>query len=244
VTEAAPGTRDKSLALLSRGEVEVLGLLPYSSNYVFLARLREEGQEALAVYKPRRGERPLWDFPRGTLAAREVAAYLVSEAAGWSIVPPTVLRTDAPMGPGSMQLFIDHDPDSHYFTLAEERLQEFVVFATFDVVVNNADRKAGHVIEDAAGRLWGVDHGVSFHTEEKLRTVIWHLAEQQLDAASIEGLLRLQSALKDRGGLDGELTALLSKRESAAALQRVERLLRSRRLPSRGSDYHLPWPLI
>ena len=148
------------------------------------------------------------------------------------------------MGPGSMQLFIDHDPDRHYFTLAEERLQEFVVFATFDVVVNNADRKAGHIIEDAAGRLWGVDHGVSFHTEEKLRTVIWHLAEQPLDTASVEGLLRLQSALKDRGSLDGELTALLSSRESAAALRRVERFLRRRRLPSPGSDYHLPWPLI
>lgn len=244
MTEAAPRTRDESLGLLSAGEVEVLGLLPYSSNYVFLARLRREGQEALAVYKPRRGERPLWDFPRGTLAAREVAAYLVSEAAGWDIVPPTILRRNAPMGPGSMQLYIEHDPDRHYFTLAEERLEEFVVFATFDVVVNNADRKAGHVIEDAAGRLWGVDHGVSFHTEEKLRTVIWHLAEQPLDAASMEGLLRLQSALKDRGGLDGELTALLSQRESAAALHRVERLLRSRRLPPPGSDYHLPWPLI
>lgn len=244
MTEAAPSTRDEALEMLSSGEVEVLGLLPYSSNYVFLARLRRERQEALAVYKPRRGERPLWDFPRGTLAAREVAAYLVSEAAGWGIVPPTVLRTDAPMGPGSMQLFIEHDPDRHYFTLAEERLEEFVVFATFDVVVNNADRKAGHVIEDAAGRLWGVDHGVSFHTEEKLRTVIWHLAERPLDAESKEGLLRLRAALDEGGGLGEELTVLLSQRESAAALQRVERLLRSRRLPAPGSDYHLPWPLI
>jgi uncharacterized repeat protein (TIGR03843 family) len=233
-----------ALELLSAGELEVLGLLPYSSNYVFLARLCTDGQEALAIYKPRRGERPLWDFPRGTLAAREVAAYLVSEAAGWGIVPPTILRADAPMGAGSMQLFVEHDPERHYFALVEERLDEFAVFATFDVVVNNADRKAGHVLEDASGRLWGVDHGVSFHTEEKLRTVIWHLAEQPLDGSSVDGLLRLEVALKDDAGLGGRLEKLLSQRESTATLRRVERLLQRGRLPSPSSDYHLPWPLI
>jgi uncharacterized repeat protein (TIGR03843 family) len=243
VTGAAPET-GASLELLSSGDLEVLGLLPYSSNYVFLARLCKDGREALAVYKPRRGERPLWDFPRGTLAAREVAAYLVSEAAGWRIVPPTILRADAPMGAGSMQLFVEHDPERHYFTLVEERLNEFAVFATFDVVVNNADRKAGHVLEDAEGYLWAVDHGVSFHTEEKLRTVIWHLAEDPLDDASVNGLLRLEAALKEDGSLARQLEKLLSQRESAATLRRVERLLRNRRLPSPSSDYHLPWPLI
>jgi uncharacterized repeat protein (TIGR03843 family) len=233
-----------ALELLSTGEVEVLGLLPYSSNYVFLARLCKDGHEALAIYKPRRGERPLWDFPRGTLAAREVAAYLVSEAAGWAIVPPTILRADAPMGTGSMQLFIEHDPERHYFTLVEERLDEFAVFATFDVVVNNADRKAGHILEDADGRLWGVDHGVSFHTDEKLRTVIWHLAQRPLDGASVDGLLRLEAALKDERSLGGKLEKLLSQKESAATLRRVERLLQRGLLPSPSSDYHLPWPLI
>ncbi|HYZ46648.1 MAG TPA: hypothetical protein VE712_03195, partial [Actinomycetota bacterium] len=159
-----------TLRLLSSGDVEVLSLLPYSSNYVFLARVRNEETDALAVYKPRRGERPLWDFPRGTLAAREVAAFLVSEAAGWGKVPPTVLRADAPLGVGSLQLFIEHDPERHYFTLMEERAEDLVAFAAFDVVINNADRKSGHVLEDADGRLWAVDHGVTFHPHDKLRT--------------------------------------------------------------------------
>jgi uncharacterized repeat protein (TIGR03843 family) len=244
MTEAAHPTADSSLDLLSAGDIDVLGLLPYSSNYVFLARVCRGGAEAYAVYKPRRGERPLWDFPRGTLAAREVAAFLVSEAAGWGIVPPTVLRSDGPMGVGSVQLFIEHDPERHYFTLLEERLEEFVVFATFDVVINNADRKAGHILEDADGRLWGVDHGISFHVQEKLRTVIWDFAEQPLDVRSTGGLARLRSTLKDDRGLGGELTRLLSRRERLATLARVEQLLSVPRLPSPGSDYHLPWPLI
>jgi uncharacterized repeat protein (TIGR03843 family) len=240
----APLATEESLELLSAGSLEVLGLLPYSSNYVFLARVCKDAAEALAVYKPRRGERPLWDFPRGTLAARELAAFRVSEVAGWGIVPPTVMRRDAPMGTGSVQLFIDHDPERHYFTLLEQRLEDFGVFATFDVVVNNADRKAGHILEDASGRLWGVDHGVSFHVEEKLRTVIWHLAGKPLDAVSLEGLRRLRTALSGDEGLGEQLTRLLSRREATATLVRVEQLLSNPRLPSPGSDYHLPWPLI
>jgi uncharacterized repeat protein (TIGR03843 family) len=244
MSETARPAADRSLELLSSGELEILGLLPYSSNYVFLARVCKEGAEALAVYKPRRGERPLWDFPRGTLAAREVAAFLVSEAAGWGIVPPTVLRPDAPMGLGSVQLFIQHDPERHYFTLVEERPTEFGVFAAFDVIVNNADRKAGHILEDPDGRLWGVDHGVAFHVHEKLRTVIWHLAGQPLDAVSVDGLLRLRAVLAREQGLGGELKRLLSRKEVNATLARVERLLSVRQLPSPGSDYDLPWPLI
>jgi hypothetical protein len=244
MTEAARHTTDGVLHLLSQGDLEVLGLLPYSSNYVFLARVCASGREALAVYKPRRGERPLRDFPRGTLAAREVAAFLVSEAAGWGLVPPTVLRADAPLGVGSLQLFIEHDPERHYFVLAPGRLPDFGAFATFDVVVNNADRKAGHILEDPQGRLWGVDHGVSFHTQQKLRTVIWDLADEPLDAPSREGLVRLRAALGQEGGLGGELTRLLSRRETAATLARTEGLLTIGRLPGPGADYHLPWPLV
>ncbi|MFN2489733.1 MAG: SCO1664 family protein [Actinomycetota bacterium] len=233
-----------ALELLALGDVEVLGLLPYSSNYVFLARLCREGTDALAIYKPRRGESPLWDFPRGTLAAREVAAFLVSEAAGWHLVPPTVLRPDAPMGVGSLQLFIEHDPQQHYFTLLEQRAREFIAFAAFDVVINNADRKAGHVISDADGRLWGVDHGVTFHEHEKLRTVIWHFAGQPLDEGTRVRLTRLTAALKDGEGLRHELRRLLSEDEVAAALRRTERLLDEGCLPLPASDHHLPWPLI
>jgi hypothetical protein len=234
----------ETLRLLETGDIEVLGLLPYSSNYVFLARLRAGDKDALAVYKPRRGERPLSDFPRGTLAAREVAAFIVGRAAGWGIVPPTVLRAEAPIGAGSLQLFIEHDPEEHYFSLVETRLAEFAVFAAFDVVINNADRKAGHILRDASGRLWGVDHGVSFHVDYKLRTVIWHLAGQSLDDCVLGALTRLTAALRDLDGAGGELTRLLSAREVTAALRRAERLLDTGRLPVPAGDHHLPWPLI
>ena len=241
---ASPASVRATLRALSTGDVEVLGLLPYSSNYVFLARVSSDGADTLAVYKPRRGERPLWDFPRGTLAAREVAAFLVSEAAGWGIVPPTVLRADAPLGVGSLQLYIEHDPNEHYFTLTETRLAELATFAAFDVVVNNADRKGGHVLRDPQGRLWAVDHGVCFHAQTKLRTVIWDLAEQELDDGVRAALERLIEALRDERGLGGELTRLLSRQESSATLRRAERLLAKGALPVPESEHYLPWPLI
>jgi uncharacterized repeat protein (TIGR03843 family) len=232
------------MTALETGDVEVLGLLPYSSNYTFLARVRYKGAEVHAVYKPTRGERPLWDFPPGTLAARELASWLVSEASGWRIVPPTVIRSDAPMGVGSLQQFIDHDLDRHYFVLMEERLEELATFAAFDIVVNNADRKAGHVIEDSKGRLWAVDHGVTFHVEPKLRTVIWAFADQPLGPELRKSLERLGSKLANDRGLGGELANLLSPVESAATLARVETLLVEDRFPSPGPDRPLPWPLI
>jgi hypothetical protein len=242
-SRSSPAVRE-ALRLLSAGDIEVLGLLPYSSNHVFLARVRNGGDDALAVYKPRRGERPLWDFPRGTLAAREVAAFLVSEAGGWGFVPPTVLRPDAPAGVGSLQLFIEHDPEDHYFTLAHTRLEEFASFAAFDVVINNADRKAGHVLQDAAGRLWAVDHGVAFHVEEKLRTVIWHLAERPLGECEVARVTAVVDALKEPGGVAEELARLLSRREAAATLRRAERLLAAGRLPAPTGEHPFPWPLI
>jgi hypothetical protein len=232
-----------ALALLETGNMEVLGLLPYSSNYVFLARVRGESRETLAVYKPRRGERPLWDFPHGSLAAREVAAYLVAEAAGWHLVPPTVLRADAPLGPGSLQQFIEHDPDRHYLVLVEERASDFPVFAAFDVAINNGDRKAGHVLEDDRGRLWAVDHGVSFHTHPKLRTVIWAFGGMEIGDEVRAGLERLGVALCG-GPLEGDLQGLISSAEVAATAARVERLLSSGEFPSPETDHHLPWPLI
>jgi len=221
----------------------VLGLLPYSSNYTFLARLRLEGDETLAVYKPRRGERPLWDFPPGTLASRERAAYLVSRASGWDLVPITVLRRDAPLGEGSLQLFIEHDPEVHYFTLMHDRLDEFARFAAFDVVVNNADRKSGHVIEDAGRRLWAVDHGLTFHVEDKLRTVIWAFADEPLTKDVRSGLEKLGASLSD-DGLASELSEVLSAGEVAATLARVETLLVEDSFPAPGTDRPLPWPLI
>lgn len=232
---------EQSLEVLRTGEIEVLGLLPYSSNYTFLARV---APETLAVYKPRRGERPLWDFPHGSLAGREAAAYQVSEAGGWHIVPPTVLREDAPLGPGSLQLFVEHDPERHYFTLMEERADELVAFAAFDVVINNADRKSGHVIEDSAGRLWAVDHGVTFHLEDKLRTVIWAYAGLPLDAATIARLETLGATLAEPGGLGTTLEELLTPAEVAATLARTEALLVEGHFPQPPADRPLPWPLV
>ena len=238
---AAPA---EAIDLLERGDVEVLGLISYSSNYTFLAKVRNGGAEVLAIYKPRKGERPLWDFPEGTLAAHEVASWKVSEAAEWNIVPPTVLGSDGPLGPGSLQLFVDHDPERHYFVVLDEHPEELAVFAIFDAVVNNADRKAGHVLEDREGRLWAVDHGVTFHVEPKLRTVIWAFAEERLTPHLRAGLERLGSGLSDDGGVGTELGGLLARKEVEATLGRVEALLLEDRFLAPGSDRPLPWPLI
>ena len=234
---------DDVLTLLGTGTIEVLGLLPYSSNYTFLASVATKGNEIHAVYKPRRGERPLWDFPDGTLGAREVAAWLVSDAS-WGIVPPTVLRDDGPLGPGSLQLFIPHDPDRHYFVLMDDRMEELAAFAAFDAVVNNADRKAGHVIEDEDGRLWAVDHGLTFHVEPKLRTVIWAFAEERLTPELRSMLEQLGAALADERGLGAELARILTPEEAAATLERVEALLIEDRFPAPQGPRPLPWPLI
>jgi hypothetical protein len=231
------------LEVLVSGDLEVLGLLPYSSNYVFLARSCLQGCEAHGVYKPTRGERPLWDFPPGTLAAREVAAFRVSEAGGWDLVPPTVLRPDAPMGEGSLQMFVEHDPERHYFTLIKERPEDFVPFAAFDIVINNGDRKGGHVIEDSDGRLWGVDHGLSFNVDDKLRTVIWEFAGEPIGEANVARLEATRAALRG-GGLTDEIAALLSLEEAEATLERTESLLSSGVFPSPESCYRLPWPLV
>lgn len=239
-----PPEVDKTLETLRAGEIDVLGLLPYSSNYVFLARLEHAGSEELAVYKPRRGETPLWDFPEGTLAAREVAAFVVSEAAGWNLVPPTVLRDDAPMGPGSFQQFIEHDPERHFFTLAEERFDDFRAFAALDVVINNADRKGGHILEDAERRLWGVDHGLSFNLEPKLRTVIWAFAGDAIDQTIRRHLEALTLGFSTSEGWGAELGRLLSPAEARATVERATGLLDEGIFPCPETSHHLPWPLV
>lgn len=230
--------------LLSSAPLEVLGLLPYSSNYVFLTRAGAEESGLLAIYKPTRGERPLWDFPPETLAAREVAAYAVSEAGGWGFVPPTVLREDAPLGPGSLQLFIDHDPERHYFVMLEERLPEFEAFAAFDILVNNADRKAGHVLEDRAGRLWAVDHGLTFNNDPKLRTVIWEFAGRRAGEETVSRIARVERALEEDASFREGLEALLNEEEFAALTARARSFIEEPVFPEPTSLHHLPWPLV
>lgn len=229
--------------LLTQGELTPVGLLPGASNDTFLATIADGELETYAVYKPRRGESPLWDFPDGTLYLREMAAYVVSRALGWEMVPPTVVR-DGPMGPGMVQLFIDHDPTEHYLTLAPAYPDVFRRVAAFDVVINNTDRKSGHcLLQRGSDRIWIVDHGVAFHEQPKLRTVIWEYAGERLPSDVLSDLMRLAGGL-DAGPLRDELRGLLEEDEVDAVRRRLEALLRSRTYPEPGPGRPYPWPPV
>jgi hypothetical protein len=237
-------------AVLATGELEILGLMPRSSNYTFLASVHdpaaEDGAEVdvMAIYKPRRGEIPLWDFPDGTLAQREVAAYVVSRWLGWPFVPPTVLR-EGPEGIGSAQLFIEFDPQAHYFTMQDDHVEEFRDVALFDAVINNADRKAGHCLRALDGRIFLIDHGVCFNRDDKLRTVIWEYLGEPIAPARLEDLKRLSARLGDpTEPLRAQLGDLLSGDEIEATRARVEALLASGTLPEPGDERPYPWPPI
>jgi hypothetical protein len=234
---------DPRAAVLERGDLEILGLLPRSSNYTFLARVVAPGEEALAVYKPRAGETPLWDFPNGTLGLREVAAYRVARALGWPRVPPTVYR-DGPEGPGSVQLFREFDPEQHYFTLLEGREEVFRRIALFDVVVNNADRKGGHCLLATDGEVFVIDHGVCFSSVPKLRTVIWEFGGEELEDDLARDLERVAGQLDAGGPLARDLSPLLGDREILATRRRALALLDARRLPRPAGDRPYPWPAI
>jgi uncharacterized repeat protein (TIGR03843 family) len=239
------GLSDPAMApALAGGELEILGLLPRSSNYTFLVRATgEDGDQALGVYKPQRGEIPLWDFPEGTLCRREVAAYVVARALGWPNVPPTILR-DGPEGLGSVQTFVSFDPEEHYFTLQERFAEDFRAVAAFDLVVNNADRKGGHCLLGEDGRIWLIDHGVCFSAEPKLRTVIWEYMDEPIPASLLAGIERLGVAL-DEGGTDrDELGALLNEEELLALRRRIGEIAASPVFPGPGGDRPFPWPPV
>lgn len=228
---------------LEQGTIELLGLLPAASNYTLLARLvvPEMEKATLVVYKPRRGEAPLWDFPSGTLCHREVAAHLVAEAAGWGFVPPTVLR-EGPLGPGAVQSFIDHDFSCAAFDLLPDRSSDLMSIALFDLVVNNADRKAGHVFEDSSGRVWAVDHGICFHVEPKLRTVLWDFAGLRIPGPDLAALKCLHAALDV--GLADRLQGFLSRAEIEALRARAQRFASAEVFPAPGPRRSYPWPPI
>jgi uncharacterized repeat protein (TIGR03843 family) len=245
-------TSGEVLQLLQNGTVEIEGLLPWSSNYTFLVRVCDRPIEVGAVYKPQRGERPLWDFPQGTLCQRERAAFLVSEALGWHVVPPTVLR-EAPHGPGTIQLFIEHNPERHYFAIEGDALYrpQLQKITLLDVVINNADRKAGHVLlEEAPGseepcRLWGIDHGICFHVDPKLRTVIWEFGGSPIPESLKEDLRSLRTLLEDeKAELRAELGQLLSAAEIEALRKRLNRLIDRASFPQPGPGRHYPWPPV
>ena len=231
-----------TLRALQRGELEPLGLLPRSSNFTYLARVDADGEQTLAVYKPIQGESPLWDFPEGTLAAREVAAFVLAAALGWPRIPPTVLR-DGPKGPGSVQLFVAFDPGEHFFTMQGARADTFRRVALFDVVANNADRKAGHCLLGEDGEVFVIDHGVCFHEEPKLRTVIWDFVDEPIPPELVGDLGSLEAAL-EAGELRVRLLELLSPGEVEATQARLRELLRAGRFPEPGPGRPYPWPVV
>jgi uncharacterized repeat protein (TIGR03843 family) len=237
VSEAA------DLELLTEGELEVLGRIPWASNATLLARVCHRDASSLVIYKPRRGEQPLWDFPDGTLYRREVAAYLVSEALGWGLVPPTIAR-GGPFGVGSVQRYVEADAQVTAFELVEHGNQAMPLVAAFDVVVNNADRKGGHCLaETVDGRVWAIDHGVCFHEEHKLRTVLWDFAGQRLPPTVVADLETLATTIRD-GALGRKLRGLLDRDEIMALADRASRLARAGCFPLPSGRRPYPWPLV
>jgi uncharacterized repeat protein (TIGR03843 family) len=238
-------TPERILQLLSEGEIEVEGLIPWSSNATLLVTVEDDEFSTLAVYKPQEGERPLWDFPHGTLGMRELAAYLVCQRLGWGFVPPTVLR-QGPYGLGSVQLFVRAREEVHFFTIQDDATYagDLRRLAAFDVVANNADRKAGHCLVDHDGRMWAIDNALTFHAEPKLRTVIWDFARQPLPGEVLADLRSLQEGLASSSTLNQALGQLLSEDEMAAVRQRLRSLLQAGRFPEPGYERAVPWPLI
>ena len=225
------------LATLSGAQLEVIGRLPNSSNATLLVRLC--GTDLRGVYKPLQGERPLWDFEPG-LYLHEVAAFRVSDELGWDLVPPTVV-CDGPHGEGSLQLFVDFDPTEHYFTLLETRTDlhdTLRTMAVFDIVANNTDRKGGHVLLGVDGKVWGIDHGVCFSPDFKLRTVIWDFAGDEIADDVLAPLERWLEAVP------GSVRDVLTDDETDAMLERIGWLVENRVLPAPSSRYEYPWPIL
>jgi hypothetical protein len=234
---------EEAMALLEHGELGVEGRLVVASNATLYCSVCLDGVTAACVYKPVAGERPLWDFPDGTLAEREVAAYEVSAATGWLIVPPTVFRS-GPLGPGMVQLWIEADENVDIRRLirgtSSDQLRHIAVF---DAVINNADRKGGHLLPTRAGHIYGVDHGVSFHAEPKLRTLLWQWSGRPLRANAGDTLRELQAGLA--GDLGERLADLLTPREVRSTARRIEQLLASGRHPEPSGEWPaVPWPPI
>ncbi|MDC2946695.1 SCO1664 family protein [Streptomyces heilongjiangensis] len=262
--------RISATELLAEGELTVRGQVREASNAVLYCSVSYEGREAACVYKPVAGERPLWDFPDGTLAQREVAAYEVSEATGWGLVPPTVLR-DGPYGQGMCQLWIEGVPGSELLALVDgeeagegwkavgfaevgdggtallvhaddRRLRRLAVL---DAVINNADRKGGHLLPAAEDRLYGIDHGVTFNVENKLRTLLWGWAGEPLTDEAVGVLKRLRDTLGDGGALAAKLSCLITAAELDATRERVAALLRTGRHPEPSGQWPaIPWPPV
>lgn len=233
------------LSFLQTGEISLQGQFLWGSNYTLFVKVCLGETTVQAVYKPTRGERPLWDFPAASLALREVAAYQVSELLGWQLVPPTVYRENGPFGPGSLQLYVQHDENYHYFNFTPEDRQRLRPTVLFDFITNNADRKGGHILKEDNGHLWLIDHGICFHEDPKLRTVIWDFAGEPIPDELCADLHRFREGLQpDRAG-SRSLEPYLHPREITALTRRTDRLLAANvfpRTPRNARPY--PWPLV
>ncbi len=235
----APGDAEMT-ELLNRGSIEILGLMPWSSNGTYLVQVTRGSDHAPAIYKPERGERPLWDFP-GSLWKREVATYELSLLPGLGSVPTTVARVSAPMGCGSVQAFVPALFSEHYFTLRDrpELTTQLKALCVLDLIANSADRKGGHCLIDDQNQIWGIDNGLSFHEEPKLRTVIWDFAGESLPNSAAESLANLLDC-----GLSPELQQLLTATEQQATLQRAQNVLAQGYFPHDETGRSYPWPLV
>ena len=227
--------------VLTRGEIDIKGQFMLGSNYTFLVTVRYDGQEIQAVYKPQRGEQPLWDFPPASLAGREAAAYLVSEGLGFGFVPLTILR-DGPLGPGSLQQYIDYNPNYHYFSFKEADRLRLRPVALFDLLINNADRKGSHIlVQKRTRKLYLIDHGLCFHAEAKLRTVLWDFAGEAFPAELVSALETFQNSLSEN--LSIRLAAYLLPQEVAALCSRLGALLVAGKFPLPPADRRaFPFP--
>jgi uncharacterized repeat protein (TIGR03843 family) len=215
-----PSTTD----ILRDGECVSCRLTAAGSNYTFLAEYNLDGQVCLGIYKPKDGEAPLWDFPRGTLYKREYAAYLLSQVLGWNFVPFTLIR-DGPYGIGSVQRYVDHDARQNYYNLDNENLDTLKTIACFDLVANSTDRKANHILLDGEGNLWGIDNGLTFHADTKIRTVIWDFCGEAIPQALLTNLSDFKSQIVEPTGLVKEMLDLLLPEEGVALKHRVEWVL-------------------
>lgn len=233
------------MAHLEKGEVFLKGQFITSSNYTFFVKVIHNNLSLQAVYKPQKGQTPLWDFPPTTLVYRELAAFLLSDSLGWDLVPPTVIRLDGPYGSGSIQLFVAHNPERHYFSFNAHMKSKLRKVVLFDLIANNADRKGGHVILDNKDHLWLIDHGLCFHAEDKLRTVIWDFAGQPIPERFLKDIRCLQLRLKSSDMVHTKFSALLSPPELRALSRRINFILLDRKFPAPSQTRRsYPWPLV
>jgi uncharacterized repeat protein (TIGR03843 family) len=244
MSEPAPYPADPFL-LLERGNIDGIELIPWGSNYTFAARvIGDDGSSCFAVYKPRRGEIPLRDFPNGTLYRREVAAYVFASHLGWDLVPPTIVRHEAPHGIGSLQLYVQPrtEPSAQFDRLRRTHRCELQRMALFDLLANNADRKGGHCLLDVRGHVWGIDHGLTFNHVPKLRTVIWDFCGETIPTELLNEITDFRNDSEKVLELDRALRPLLSGHELDALWQRWDRLLASPCYPELDPYRNVPWP--